>query len=114
MKKNIFTRIIAIALVAMSIISVAAFATAETGLSVGQEAIVQCNGAGLKIRNTPSSNETLYWNVGSGTKVEILAVPNSSWYKVKVTNYVAGSYGTGWNGLVGYAKQEFIYGIYCA
>ncbi|MBQ9262874.1 MAG: hypothetical protein IJ189_01530 [Clostridia bacterium] len=112
MKKSIFMRILAIALVAISIMAVAIPSMAETGMTVGQKAMVVCNSAGLKIRASASSEESLYWNVGSGTIVEILAVPNSSWYKVKVTKYVEGLHGTGWKGMIGYAKQEFLYAVY--
>lgn len=114
MKKSFFTRILAIALVAISIMSVAIPSMAETGMTVGQKAMVICDNAGLKIRASASEQENLYWIVGRSTVVKILSVPNSSWYKVKVTDYVEGLHGTGWNGLIGYAKQEYLYALYDA
>lgn len=103
-------KIIAILLVLTSVVSLSIPALAVTGLQVGQTATVSCNSAGLKIRATPSTDDGDYDIVGNGTEVLITSVPNSSWYGVKVTKYVKGSYGTGYTGMTGYAMANFIVG----
>lgn len=103
-------KFIALALVIMSVVAIAIPASAVTGLQIGQTATVSVGNAGLKIRKTASTSDGTYWIVGNGTKVEITSVPNNSWYGVKVTKYVKGSYGTGYVGLTGYAQASYITG----
>lgn len=103
-------KLLALALVIMSVVAIAVPAMAVTGLQIGQTATVSVNSAGLKIRRTASTNDGTYWIVGNGTEVKITSVPNNTWYGVEVTKYVKGSNGTGYVGLKGYAQASFITG----
>ena len=103
-------KLLALALVIISVLSISIPALAVTGLQIGQTGTVSVNSAGLKIRNSPSTSSSTYWLVGDGTEVRITSVPNSTWYGVEVTKYVKGSNGTGYVGLKGYAMASFISG----
>lgn len=103
-------RLLALVLVIISVTAIFIPAGAVTGLQVGQTATVSVNSAGLKIRKSPSTSDGTYWLVGNGTEVKITSVPNNTWYGVEVTKYVKGTNGTGYVGLRGYAKADFISG----
>lgn len=94
MKKQ-FVRIVAIALILVSVLTVCAPAFAVTGISVNSTAVTTKE---ARLRKTANKNSTCLATLSKNTKVTILATTNTyhGWYKVK------------YNGTTGYIREDFL------
>ena len=92
MKNNIFTRIMAIALIAMSIVTISIPAMAETGLAVGTKAYTIKGD--VAVRKSASTKGKIISRVDTGTEVTILDTTNTinGWYRVRVDGLTSNGY----------------------
>ena len=103
MKKNIFTRIIAIALVAMSIMAIATTAMAYTEHSTsGIRYVTSVNGYVVNVRQGPGTNydKAPIGSLYVGAEVSLVSYSNDSgsyWYQVRFEGTI-----------VGWIKGEFL------
>ncbi len=93
MKKNVFTRVLAIALVAMSIMAVAIPALAEKNIPVGSYAYT-CKGDVALRSSAKIASDNIITRLNTGTQVKILVSTNKSngFYKVYVKDVSSGAY----------------------